>query len=66
LQRFKSVTAPFDGVVARRYAEVGMLVAAGGNGTKPLFGVVRDDVLRVQVPVRSRSPLRSASEIGPR
>jgi multidrug efflux pump subunit AcrA (membrane-fusion protein) len=60
LQQFKTVTAPFEGVVARRNTEVGMLVTAGSSGTKPLFGVVRDDVLRVQVPVPQSfaAPLR--------
>ncbi len=52
LQNFQRVTAPFDGVVIRRLAEVGMLVASGsGTGTKALFSLAQDDVLRVQVAV---------------
>ena len=52
LQGFKQIVAPFDGVVARRHAEVGTLVSAGsGPNVRPLFSVGQPDVLRVQVPV---------------
>jgi len=44
LQGFKEIVAPFDGVVTRRQAEVGMLVTAG---SEPLFVV--EDVSRVRV-----------------
>lgn len=52
LQKFKRVVAPFAGTVTRRYAEVGMLVAAT-NGS-PLFHVQDSSVLRVQVDVPQR------------
>ncbi len=52
LQSFQKVTAPFDGVITRRTAEVGMLVTDGGGpGNTLLFQIVQDDVLRVQVQV---------------
>jgi len=52
LQGFKKIVAPFDGVVTRRFAEVGMLVNAGGaTGTQPLFSVAQVSILRVQVNV---------------
>lgn len=52
LKGFKRLTAPFDGVVVRRAAEVGMLVSAGsGPANKALFGVLQDEILRVQVSV---------------
>jgi multidrug efflux pump subunit AcrA (membrane-fusion protein) len=46
LQIFKRIVAPFDGVVARRAAEVGMLVTAG---EQPLFVV--EDISRVRVQI---------------
>lgn len=52
LQKFKRVVAPFAGTVTRRYAEIGMLVAAT-NGS-PLFHVQDSSVLRVQVDVPQR------------
>lgn len=44
LQTFKKIVAPFDGIVTRRDAEVGMLVSAG---QEPLFVV--EDIHRVRV-----------------
>jgi RND family efflux transporter MFP subunit len=50
LQGFKRIIAPFDGGVARRNAEVGLLVTAGTMANaRPLFRVVQTDVLRVQL-----------------
>jgi len=46
LQGFKRITAPFDGVITSRTAEVGMLVTAG---KEPLFVV--EDLSRVRVQV---------------
>ncbi len=52
LQGFKRILAPFDGVVAKRSAEVGLLVTAGSTANpRPLFRVVQADVLRVQLPM---------------
>jgi RND family efflux transporter MFP subunit len=48
---FKSVTAPFRGVVTARNVDVGDLVSADANGGTALFSMARDDVLRVQVSV---------------
>lgn len=44
LQAFKRIVAPFDGVIARRNAEVGMLVTPG---KEPLFTI--EDMSRVRV-----------------
>jgi RND family efflux transporter MFP subunit len=62
LTGFQKVVAPFDGIVTRRTAEVGMLVSAGSNtGTRPLFSVAQVDILRVQAAV----PQSSATGIKP-
>jgi HlyD family secretion protein len=51
LAGFEAVNAPFDGVVSARNVDVGDLVNADmGSGT-PMFGLVKDDVLRVDVNV---------------
>ncbi len=58
LTGFQKVVAPFDGIVTRRNAAVGMLVAAGSNaGTSPLFRVSQVDVLRVHAAVPQSSAL---------
>jgi RND family efflux transporter MFP subunit len=50
MQVFKTIVAPFDGVVIRRRAEVGMLVAAGGTTATPeLFAVAQADTLRIRI-----------------
>jgi RND family efflux transporter MFP subunit len=51
LQSFQKVIAPFDGVITKRHAETGMLVAEGGASNSALFQIVQDDILRVQVQV---------------
>ena len=48
LQAFKRIVAPFDGVVMRRTAEVGMLVTAG---QETLFVLVDASRIRVQINV---------------
>ena len=58
LQRFKKIVAPFDGVVIRRTAEVGMLVTAG---QEPLF--VIEDMSRVRVQINV--PQTYAAETSP-
>lgn len=59
LTGFQKIVAPFDGIVTRRNAEVGMLVTAGSNtGTRPLFSVAQIDVLRVQAAVPQSSAVR--------
>lgn len=58
LQTFKRIVAPFDGVVTRRAAEVGMLVTAGKEA---LFVV--EDMRRVRVQLNV--PQTYASETSP-
>jgi HlyD family secretion protein len=51
LAGFEEVRAPFDGVVSARNIDVGDLVNADtGSGTS-MFGIVKDDILRVDVNV---------------
>jgi membrane fusion protein (multidrug efflux system) len=50
LKSFGTLTAPFDGVVTMRTAEVGQLVVAGAGG-QPLFKVAQVDTLRVFINV---------------
>jgi multidrug efflux pump subunit AcrA (membrane-fusion protein) len=49
LQGFKRITAPFDGTITRRYAEVGMLIST--ITPQPLFHIQNSSTLRVQVDV---------------
>jgi len=46
MQSFKTLTAPFDGVVTSRNVELGMLINSGGSG-QPLFEV--SDLHRVRI-----------------
>ena len=46
MQSFKTLAAPFDGVVTARNVEIGMLINSGGSG-QPLFEV--SDLHRVRV-----------------
>lgn len=50
LQGFTRLTAPFDGVVTSRAAQIGALVVAGNAASQPLFTV--SDVHRMRVYVR--------------
>jgi RND family efflux transporter MFP subunit len=49
MQSFKTLAAPFDGVVTARNAELGMLINSGGSG-QPLFEV--SDLHRVRIYVQ--------------
>ena len=49
LEIFKTVTAPFSGTVTRRFVDVGALIS--DDGSKPLFTIIQDNVLRVKVNV---------------
>jgi RND family efflux transporter MFP subunit len=51
LKSFGTITAPFDGVVTMRTAEVGQLVSSGTGQGQPLFRVAEVDVVRVFVNV---------------
>jgi HlyD family secretion protein len=51
LAGFEEVRAPFDGVVSARNVDVGDLVNADTGSGTPMFGIVQDDVLRVDVNV---------------
>lgn len=52
LQSFKTIRAPFDGVVTRRRAELGILVAAGNStSVLELFAVAKTDALRIRLNV---------------
>jgi len=49
LTQFERVTAPFDGVITSRSIDVGNLVTADQTSGTALFGIARNDLLRVQV-----------------
>jgi len=54
LAEYARITAPFDGVVTRRYADTGSLIQAGTSSSTQALPVVRlaeDDRLRLVVPV---------------
>jgi RND family efflux transporter MFP subunit len=51
LKSFGTITAPFDGVVTMRTAEVGQLVSSGTGQGQALFRVAEVDVVRVFVNV---------------
>lgn len=52
LQSFRKITAPFDGVVVRRQAEVGALVGGGDTArSAALFRIAQTDVLTVSVAI---------------
>jgi membrane fusion protein (multidrug efflux system) len=51
LRGYGTITAPFDGVVTMRSAEVGQLVVPGTNQGQALFKIAEDDVVRIFVNV---------------
>ncbi|HTV34070.1 MAG TPA: efflux RND transporter periplasmic adaptor subunit [Methylocella sp.] len=55
LTSFEKILAPFDGVITRRFIDVGSLVTADAASGTPLFSIAREDVLRVQVYVPQAS-----------
>lgn len=57
MQSFKTLTAPFDGVVTARNAEIGQLINSGGSG-QPLFEV--SDLHRVRIFVQVPQSLSAA------
>jgi RND family efflux transporter MFP subunit len=50
LAGFTRLTAPFDGVVINRSAEIGALISAGTPGAEPLFTIA--DISRIRASVR--------------
>jgi RND family efflux transporter MFP subunit len=51
-ERFKRVTAPYDGVITQRHIDLGNLVTAGSAGaTTPLYQISQDDPIRVFVDI---------------
>ncbi len=54
LMNYTRVTAPFAGVISRRYAEIGAMVQAGTSSQTNVMPVVRlaqDSVLRLELPI---------------
>lgn len=52
LEAFKVIRAPFDGVVTRRRAELGILVSSGNSSsTVDLFAIAKTDALRIRLNV---------------
>jgi len=52
LQGFKTIAAPFAGVVTRRRAEIGILVTAGSAvSSQELFAIAQTDSLRIRINV---------------
>jgi RND family efflux transporter MFP subunit len=51
LESFKSIVAPFDGVVTRRNTDVGALVNVGSSAGQPLFDVSDLHKIRIYVQV---------------
>ena len=56
--RYTSITAPFDGVITKRYANVGSMIQAGTSSQTQAMPVVRlsqNNLLRLMVPVPESS-----------
>ena len=54
MQGYSVVTAPFNGVVTMRYADVGSLIQAGTSSntqSMPVVKVAQNDLLRLRMPV---------------
>jgi RND family efflux transporter MFP subunit len=59
-EKFKHVTAPFDGTIIERRIDIGNLVTAGSlTGTMPLYRMTQNDPMRVWVDV----PQSTASDL---
>lgn len=60
LEGFKQVTAPFEGVITKRFVDIGALVTAGSTtNTTPLYTIAQSNQIRVFVDV----PQASAPDI---
>lgn len=63
MQSFKTLAAPFDGVVTARNVELGMLINSGGSG-QPLFEV--SDLHRVRIYVQVPQSFTAGLTVGMR
>jgi RND family efflux transporter MFP subunit len=61
MQSFKTLAAPFDGVVTARNVELGMLISSGGSG-QPLFEV--SDLHRVRIYVQVPQSFTAGLTVG--
>jgi RND family efflux transporter MFP subunit len=61
MQSFKTLAAPFDGVVTARNVELGMLINSGGSG-QPLFEV--SDLHRIRLYVQVPQTFSAALTVG--
>jgi RND family efflux transporter MFP subunit len=59
LADYTRITAPFSGVITKRFADLGSLIQAGtSSGTMPLVELAEDDRLRLRFPVpEAETPL---------
>ncbi|MBV9875376.1 MAG: efflux RND transporter periplasmic adaptor subunit [Verrucomicrobia bacterium] len=61
LAAYEKITAPFDGIITERFADVGSLIQAGTNSNTqalPLVQLAQDDLLRLRFPVpEAQTPL---------
>jgi len=51
MESFKTIVAPFDGVVTARNTDIGALISAGGSAGQELFEVSDMDTVRIYVQV---------------
>jgi RND family efflux transporter MFP subunit len=51
MESFKTIVAPFDGVVTARNTDIGALISAGGSSGQELFQVSDMDTVRIYVQV---------------
>ena len=61
LADYESITAPFDGIITKRFADLGSLIQAGTSSdtqSLPLVQLAQDSVLRLRFPVpEAQTPL---------
>ncbi len=61
LAAYERITAPFDGIITKRFADLGSLIQAGTSSdtqSLPLVELAQDDLLRLRFPVpEAQTPL---------